>query len=199
VYATGIPQFWADWKVAPQIKFDIVWGWDRFAEGGAKKHAEDNTSYGHNVEFAWLLLHALDVLGENYKPYEPILLKQLNHAVENGIDYEYGGVYVEGPHAGGVYDREKEFWQQAETLIGMLDGCRIWNQEKYWRAYGAVHRFLFDKMVRHSVGEWWPLMTRKGDPIWTHMGHSWKINYHTVRAMIQSIKRLDMLIEKIKI
>jgi mannose/cellobiose epimerase-like protein (N-acyl-D-glucosamine 2-epimerase family) len=198
VYATGIPQFWADWKVAPQIKFDIVWGWDRFGESGAKKHAEDNTSYGHNVEFAWLLLHALDVLGEDYKLYEPILLKQLNHAVENGIDYEYGGVYVEGPHAGGVTDMEKEFWQQAETLIGMLDGCRIWNQEKYWRAYAAVHRFVFDKMIRHSVGEWWPLMTREGDPIWTHMSHSWKINYHTVRSMIQSIKRLDMLLEKIK-
>ncbi len=25
-FATGIPQFWADWSVAPQIKFDISWG-----------------------------------------------------------------------------------------------------------------------------------------------------------------------------
>jgi len=48
-YATGISQFWADWSVAPQIKFDIIWGWDRFAEVAKKKHAEDNTSYGHNV------------------------------------------------------------------------------------------------------------------------------------------------------
>jgi len=53
-YKTGIPQFTPDWKVAPQIKFDIIWGWDRFAEGGKKAHAEDNTSAGHNVEFAWL-------------------------------------------------------------------------------------------------------------------------------------------------
>jgi mannobiose 2-epimerase len=198
VYATGIPQFWADWKVAPQIKFDIVWGWDRFAEGGAKKNADDNTSYGHNVEFAWLLLHALDILGEDYRPCESILLKQLNHAVEKGIDYEYGGVYVEGSHAGGVTDREKEFWQQAETMIGMLDGFRIWGHGKYWKAYLAVHRFVFDKMIHHRVGEWWPLMTREGMPIWTHMSHSWKINYHTVRSMIQSIKRLDMLLEKFK-
>jgi hypothetical protein len=28
------------------------------------------------------------------------------------------------------------------------------------------------------------------------MGHSWKINYHTVRSMIQSIVRLDALLEK---
>ncbi|MBN1817267.1 MAG: AGE family epimerase/isomerase, partial [Sedimentisphaerales bacterium] len=32
-YRTGIPQFSADWSVAPQIKFDIVWGWDRFTDG----------------------------------------------------------------------------------------------------------------------------------------------------------------------
>ncbi|HUV09265.1 MAG TPA: AGE family epimerase/isomerase, partial [Spirochaetia bacterium] len=62
-YATGIPQFMPDWTVAPQIKFDIVWGWDRFSEDNTKLNAEDNTSYGHNVELAWLLLHALEILG----------------------------------------------------------------------------------------------------------------------------------------
>jgi len=30
--------------------------------------------------------------------------------------------------------------------------------------------------------------------IWTHMEHSWKINYHSVRSMIQSINRLDRLL-----
>jgi mannobiose 2-epimerase len=195
-FATGIPQFWADWRVAPQIKFDVVWGWDRFAEGGRKAHADDNTSYGHNVEFAWLLLHALTVLGERSGPYEAVIRKQLDHAVASGIDYEYGGVYVEGPHDGGpAYDTEKEFWQQAETLIGMLDGCLIFGMEPYWKAYQAVHRFVFDKLVNREVGEWWPLLSRDGDTqIWTHMAHSWKINYHSVRAMIQSINRLERLL-----
>ena len=197
-FATGIPQFWADWRVAPQIKFDIVWGWDRFAEGGAKPHADDNTSYGHNVEFAWLLRHALRVLGEPSGPYEPIMKKQLDHAVKAGIDYEYGGVYVEGPHDGGpAYDTEKEFWQQAETLIGMLDGCLHIGMDPYWKAYEAVHRFVFDRMVNREVGEWWPLLSRDGHTrIWTHMGHSWKINYHSVRSMIQSVSRLEQLLTR---
>jgi len=195
-FATGIPQFWADWRVAPQIRFDVVWGWDRFAEGGAKPHADDNTSYGHNVEFAWLLRHALHVLGEPPGPYEPIMRKQLEHAISAGIDYEYGGVYVEGPHDGGpAYDTEKEFWQQAEALIGLLDGCLAFGVHPYWKAYEAVHRFVFDKMVNREVGEWWPLLSRDGHTrIWTHMSHSWKINYHSVRSMIQSINRLDQLL-----
>jgi mannobiose 2-epimerase len=39
VYKTGIPQFFKDWTVAPQIKFDIIWGWDRFSEEGQKGNA----------------------------------------------------------------------------------------------------------------------------------------------------------------
>ena len=197
-FATGIPQFWADWTVAPQIKFDIIWGWDRFEDGGEKTNADDNTSYGHNVEFVWLLLHALEIMGCDYHPYEKMILKQLDHTLKDGIDYELGGVYVEGAHSGGVYDMEKEFWQQAEVLIGMLEACLVFDVEKYWPVYENVHRFLFDKMINHQVGEWWPLTTREGKPIWTHMSHSWKVNYHSVRAMLQSIARLDKLLKKIQ-
>jgi mannose 2-epimerase len=193
-YATGIPQFWSDWRMAPQIKFDIIWGWDRFKADGVKANAEDNTSAGHNVEFAWLLMHALGVMGEGIEAYRDVILKQLDHAVQNGIDWQYGGVYTEGPHVGGVTGDEKEFWQQAEVLIGMLDGCLQFGDEKYWQAYENVHRFVMDKMVNHAVGEWWPLMNREGtERIWTHMSHSWKVNYHTIRSMVQSIKRLDRL------
>ena len=72
---------------------------------------------------------------------------------------EYGGVYVEGPHDGGpAHDTQKEFWQQAETLIGMLDGCALFGLDPYWTAYEAVHRFVFDKVVNREVGEWWPLL-----------------------------------------
>ena len=193
-YKTGIPQFYKDWSVAPQIKFDIIWGWDRFSEEGQKGNATDNTCYGHNAEFAWLLNHALEILKLNPKDHKDLFRTIYDHTINNGIDYEFGGVFVEGPHSGGVYDREKEFWQQAEVLIGLLDAVILLEDEKYWEAYKNVHRFVFDKVINKSVGEWYPLLTRRGDPIWTHMGHSWKINYHTVRSMIQSIYRLNKIL-----
>ncbi len=194
VYKTGIPQFCKDWTVAPQIKFDIIWGWDRFSEEGMKGNATDNTCYGHNVEFVWLFIHALEVLNIDPISYSSLFKTILDHTVENGIDYEYGGVYVEGPHSGGVYDREKEFWQQAEVLIGLLDGIIMFDDQKYGDAYKNVHRFVFDKVINKGIGEWYPLISRRGDPIWTHMGNSWKTNYHTVRSMIQSIKRIDKIL-----
>ncbi len=193
VYKTGIPQFYRDWSVAPQIKFDIIWGWDRFSAEGQKGNATDNTCFGHNAEMVWLMNHALEVLKISPQEYSDLFRTILDHTVDNGIDPEFGGVYVEGPHSGGVYDREKEFWQQAETLIDLLDGVILFGDEKYWQAYRNVHRFVMDKMVNKGVGEWYPLLTRRGEPIWTHMSHSWKINYHTVRSMIQSIRRLKII------
>jgi mannose/cellobiose epimerase-like protein (N-acyl-D-glucosamine 2-epimerase family) len=187
---TGIPQFWADWSVAPQIKFDIVWGWDRFQDGGQKASAVDNTSYGHNSEFGWLLLHALKVGKIDVSPYLDNIKKAFYHSMENGIDWEFGGVYVEGSHSGGPTDLEKEFWQQAEMLIGMLDAYLLTKDEQFLKAYEQVHRFVFDKMINRNTGEWWPLMTREGEPIWRHMAHNWKINYHNVRSMILSYEKL---------
>lgn len=194
VYKTGVPQFFKDWQVAPQIKFDIIWGWDRFTGEGRKANVTDNTAYGHNAEFAWLLNHALAILKTDPAIYHDVFRTIFNHTVENGIDNEFGGVYVEGPHSGGVSDREKEFWQQAEVLTAMLDAYLMFGDNKYLEAYRNVHRFVFDKMINKGVGEWFPLLTRQGEPIWTHMGHSWKINYHTVRAMVLSINRLDKIL-----
>ncbi len=197
-YKTGIPQFYKDWTVAPQIKFDIIWGWDRFSPDGEKGNATDNTCYGHNAEFAHLLIHAYRIMKIDPNSEKDLFRTIFDHTVDNGIDWEFGGVYVEGPHSGGVYDKEKEFWQQAEALIGLLDGVLMFNDEKYWKAYVNVHRFVIDKVVNKGVGEWYPLLSRTGVPIWTHMSHSWKINYHTVRAMIQSVVRLEKLSASLK-
>ncbi len=195
VHATGIPQFTTDWRPAPQIKFDIIWGWDRFQPDGTKPDPMNNTSYGHNVELAWLLMHALDTLGKPVEEYGVPIRKMLDHAVAYGIDRDHGGVYVEGPHDGPARDLTKEFWQQCEVMIGMIDAYRRFGDERYLDAYGAVHRFLFAKGINPETGELWPLLTREGVPIWTHTSHSWKVNYHSVRAMIQCRTKLDELIE----
>jgi len=189
-YGTGIAQFFPDWTVAPQIKFDIVWGWDRYSEGGAKEHATDTTSFGHNVEVAWLLNRA-DSIARVDRPSDLQTIRRLvDHCVLNGIDPEFGGVYVEGAHSGGVYDRQREFWQQAEVLIGMLDTFLLFGETRFLDAFGRVWDFVREKVINHPVGEWWPLLTREGTPIWRHMSHSWKTSYHTVRSMIQCAQRL---------
>jgi mannose/cellobiose epimerase-like protein (N-acyl-D-glucosamine 2-epimerase family) len=194
---TGIPQFTKDWTPAPQIKFDIVWGWDRFSDQGTKPNPLDNTSYGHNVEFAWLLLEALEVLEHDLHALDSLIGKSYQHALRYGIDPDYGGVFVEGSHNGPATDLEKEFWQQAELMNGSLAAYLHWRDERYLTAYENVHKFVMEKMINHEVGEWWPLLTRDGKPIWTHMSHSWKVNYHTVRAAVRCCGLLQQILKSV--
>lgn len=173
--------FSRDWRRAGQGSA----GWDRFSEGGAKANALDNASYGHDLEFLMLLFRALDILGagsEAAAPYMALAEKIVDRVVRYGIDREFGGVFVEGSTSGPATDLQKEFWQQAEAMAGLLE------------AYEFVHRFVLDRMVTHTPGEWLALLERDGKPVWTHMGSSWKINYHSFRAVLGASRRLGAIL-----
>lgn len=188
----GFIQFTYDFQPLPRIIFATEWGRDaRPAEGAAPI---DQTSPGHNVELAWLLQHALDVLGAPQGTHLEMMKRQYDHCVEFGIDHAYGGVYADTPMTSPAVLTEKQFWQQAEVLIGMLDAYRLFGDEKYWQAFRNVYDFVFGKMVvMEAGGEWYERLDRFGTPIDPILGHAWKINYHSVRSMVQSIERLKQI------
>jgi len=190
-FRTGLAQFDAELRPLPAILFRNVWGSDRPPEEEARP--VDNTNYGHNIEFAWLLHHALDVLELDPGPWLDDLRCMLDQAFQYGVDWEYGGVYVEGPADGPAIQTLKEFWQQAEALVGFLDGYLLLGDERYWQAFTAVFDFVWNKGINHRAGEWYALLERDGSVKWDYLGHAWKINYHTVRAVIQTLKRLRQL------
>ena len=188
----GFIQFTYDFQPLRRIIFATEWGRDaRLAEQAAPI---DQTSPGHNVELAWLLLHAADVLGIPRQDYADVVRPLFDHCVEYGIDPEYGGVYADTPMARPTIQTAKQFWQQAEVLIGMLDAYALFGDEKYWQAFRKVYDFVFDKMVvMDAGGEWYERVDREGNPLDDALGHAWKISYHTVRSMVQSVERLRAL------
>jgi mannose/cellobiose epimerase-like protein (N-acyl-D-glucosamine 2-epimerase family) len=190
---TGYIQFSTDFQPLPAILFEVAWGRDAEPEDGVARPLE-LTSYGHNVEFAWLLLHAADILGQPRDMYAQVVRRILDHTLEYGIDHKYGGVFVEGPYDAPTALTEKQFWQQAEVLVGMLDAYALFGDEKYWEAFENLLDFVFEKFVNlEAGGEWYERLDREGNPIDDALGHAWKISYHTVRSMVQSIKRLRLL------
>ncbi len=193
-FGTGMAQFSLDWQPLRAILFKDVWGSDRDVDDEARPL--NNTSFGHNVEFGWLLKHSIDILGLDLNDFRDAIRKLHDHCVRYGIDWERGGVYCEGPHDGPARERNKEFWQQAETLVAMLDAFLLYGDEKYWNAYENVHRFVMDHVINHEVGEWLPLLDENNRVLWRYMGHAWKINYPTVRSMIQCERRLSMLLAR---
>jgi len=129
-HGTGIAQFAPDWAPQRAVLFEDVWGADRDVEGSEGRPL-DNTSYGHNVEFAWLLAHAVKLLDLDMDAYRDAMRKLYDHCIAYGIDGERGGVYCEGQHHGPAREKNKEFWQQAEALVGLLDAYRLFGDEKY--------------------------------------------------------------------
>jgi mannobiose 2-epimerase len=76
----------------------------------------------------------------------------------------------------------------------MLDACNLFGDEKYWTAFRSVYDFVFSKFVHlPGGGEWFERVSREGAPIDDALGHGWKICYHTMRSMVQTIRRLRIL------
>ena len=190
-HGTGWIQFTLDFQPLAAILFATQWGRDvERKEDQARPF--NATSYGHNLEFAWLLLHACDVLRIERSAYAGLVRKIFDHGVRYGIDWQHGGVFVEGPHDGPTGITEsKQFWQQAETMIAMLDAFALFGDEVYWRAFRNVHDFVFARFVNLAGGgEWYERVDRAGRPLDTVLGHGWKSSYHTVRSVLECIRRL---------
>jgi len=190
---TGYMQFTLDWRPLPAIPLDVAWGSDKPPEDGVARPLR-YTSYGHNAELAWLLLHAADVLGEERGQYADVVERIMRRVVRYGMDPEYGGVAIEGPMDAPPTQWDKQFWQQAEVMVALLDACLLFQDDVYWEAFARTWAFVQERMANHSAGgEWRALVARDGTPIWDYLGHAWKISYHTVRSTIQCIRRLRAL------
>jgi len=188
---TGMPMFTKDWDPLPNTELKMVWGSDRFEK---KEKDVSITSYGHNIELGWLYLHALDILGTKNEQTVKRAIPLFEHTINHGIDWDNGGLFVEGKRNGKPTDTNKEFWQQAEALTGFLDAYIITRNVKYLDAFKNIHKFVFEKMINWDQGEWFPLLDKEGRIIWDYMGHNWKICYHTMRSTGLVIKKLHQII-----
>ena len=190
----GGNQFDLEFHPIPAIAIRRTWNAER--EGEAPPVPTDTTSYGHNVELAWLLRWALQTAGQDPAPCLPVIRRLLDHAIENGLDREYGGIYRDGTKAGGAVILEKEFWQHAEVLVGFLDGYELFEDPRYLDAFETVWKFVNERMVNHDVGEWRTLLDRGGSPLDARIGNPWKVCYHSGRAMVECLERLERSLRK---
>jgi mannobiose 2-epimerase len=186
---TGIAMATRDWAPLPNVELGTVWGSDRFPPEGKPVEI---TSYGHDVELAWLYLHGQTILGVPWEEARPRVEPLFRHTLARGVDRRHGGLYVEGRRGGEVTDDTKEFWQQGEALVGFLDAYRLTGDPAYLEGFRLVHRFLFAHVI-HPLGEWLPLVDREGRPLRTYLGHQWKVCYHTLRSTAGVVRRLAAL------
>ncbi|MBC8335495.1 MAG: AGE family epimerase/isomerase [Anaerolineales bacterium] len=180
-----------DFNPIPAIALNRTWNAERAGETPAVP--TDTTSYGHNVELSWLMNLAIQTGDLPLEPYKPAMKRLLDHALQHGVDWECGGIYRDGIADGKAIIKEKEFWQNAEVLVGFLDGYESFCNDRYFDAFENVWEFVNTHMINHAIGEFRTLLDRKGQPIDANIGNPWKVAYHTGRALLECSTRLARL------
>lgn len=189
----GYNQFDVSFRPIPAINIRRTWNAER-ETGEVIEAPLDSTSYGHNIELVWLLNRAASVLELPKGHYDDLAHRLVDHALRYGFDHELGGVYRDGPHAGPAIIRDKEWWQNCESLVGFLDAYETLGDERYLNAFLKTWGFANRHFINHAVGEWRQLLTRDGEVITGNMGNPWKAIYHSGRAMLECVQRLERIL-----
>lgn len=138
-------------------------------------------SYGHNVEFAWLMVRAEKVLGE--KPSWKHFYAHLDHALKYGYDHQRGGLYNRGADNQPATDTSKVWWVQSEMLAALTDALQHQPNKEYEVALEKLLHFVSTYQADPKDGIWLDTVTAEGQPKSTGKAHSWKANYHDVRGI----------------
>ncbi len=146
----------------------------------------DHFGYGHEVEFAWLMLRAQQVL--ETAPNTALFGSLLSHSLDGGFDWVRGGFYLKGRRSAAMaFDTSKVWWVQAEGLAALAHALVTPGSGDQVR-YEEALALLVDWIWRHQRlrdGIWvWSTDTagRIQNPT---KADNWKAGYHEVRAMAE--------------
>jgi mannobiose 2-epimerase len=148
-------------------------------------------SYGHDIEASWLLIQAASVLGDAAitKRLQPIAFRIAEVTLAQGIDTD-GAVFNAGDNTG-VTDTAKEWWPQAEAVVGFLDAYQLFNDERFLSAALRCWDFIETRLIDRTHGEWFRGVDRDGNVLPEHLKVSfWKCPYHNGRACLEAAGRL---------
>lgn len=195
---TNLFRIWPDPKLKERLRNLIELMLEKFVNDNGHFHLfysdkwellSHEISFGHDIEGAWLLCEAAEVLRDEslLTEVQAIALKMTNAALE-GQDSD-GGLMNEGSSEG-IVDDDKHWWPQAEALIGLINAWQISGNEEYMvqmkRVWSFIRTYLLDK-----DGEWHWKVNRHGDiDFQEDKAGPWKCPYHNGRAMIEIMNRL---------
>jgi mannobiose 2-epimerase len=152
----------------------------------------DDVSYGHDIEFSWLLVESAEVLGDEARleRAKTAAVKMARATIREGLDGD-GGLFNEG-NAKGISDTNKDWWPQAEATVGFLNAWQITGEARFFRHSRRAWDFLDTYLVDHRDGEWFRAVDRHGSVVGnTDKIGFWKCPYHNSRACMELIDRLE--------
>ncbi|MCW3785866.1 AGE family epimerase/isomerase [Plebeiibacterium sediminum] len=149
------------------------------------------TSYGHDIEGAWLLYEAAYELGnaEQISKVKDTCIKMVDATINEGM-VEDGSVFneKEGDHL----DADKHWWPQAEAMVGLAYAWKITGEEFYLHTMIKTWKFIKEKIIDKQNGEWHWRVDQQGNPITSDVKLGfWKCPYHNSRALMEVMTILN--------
>lgn len=148
-------------------------------------------SYGHDIEAAWLLTRAADALGdaELAARVKTAALRIADVTLAEGTDTD-GAIYNMGDPSG-ITDDTREWWPQAEAVVGWIDAWQRSGDVRYLAAAAHTWDFIEKNLIDQKNGEWFRGVTKSGEVItaFEKVGF-WKCPYHNGRMGLEIAARL---------
>lgn len=150
----------------------------------------DLHSYGHDIEAAWLLNRALDVLGDKTRleKFLPVF-EDLSHAVLSENPAQKG---MSDECENGVVKTEKTWWVQCEAVTGYYNAWQLDPSKTEFLAaakqeWKFIKKYIID---RRNGGEWLWAVGENGCGINKKpVVEPWKCPYHNGRMCMEILKR----------
>jgi mannobiose 2-epimerase len=160
------------------------------------------TSYGHDVELAWLLLEAADALGENREKYRSVFFGLVDHVLAYGFDADRGGIAWYGPIVGpttlatdlGAERLVKSWWEQAEMLVALLEAYQWTRHTHYREAFLRQFDWIWNRQIDHEGGAWHAIVSWEGKPVLGDKGDARKCPYHNSRSLMRVERALAAML-----
>lgn len=156
----------------------------------------DHVSFTHDIETAYLLMEAAEVLGIEVDETLTTTDYMMKHALK-GWDAENGGLFDGGYYFQNKPDIEiirttKSWWGQAETLHSLALFHRYFPDGGYDLLFEQQWKYLKRHMI-DSTNHGWFVNGLDTDPeaIDKRKGQVWKTTYHNYRALSNILKMKD--------
>ena len=142
-------------------------------------------SYGHDIELSWLLVEAAQGLGDAklLSRAKSVSLDIARVTLAEGVDPD-GGVISEGSPAG-YTNTSKEWWEQAESMVGFLNAYQLSGDWRYLAASRRAWAYIQASFLDREHGDWYNLLWRDGTPIPLPKESVWKCPYHSGRSCME--------------
>ncbi|RZM06340.1 MAG: N-acyl-D-glucosamine 2-epimerase, partial [Pedobacter sp.] len=147
-------------------------------------------SYGHDIEAAWLLLEAAEIIeaAEWVDKFKSVAVKMAYATIE-GIDKD-GGLWYERDPSANHTNKEKHWWVQAEAMVGFYNAWQISADPIFLDKFNKVWEYTQKNIIDHEHGEWFWGIGQDGEVM---AGEDkvglWKCPYHNSRACLEILKR----------